>query len=96
MPVTKSQIISELDLVIKERQTLFSELVANETISKVDARSRYDALIRAKEIVSQYYKRIEEDMKLTDELNKPEILQSMINKNPNVLTLIDTFKLKSI
>ena len=94
MPV-KNDIISELSFWITEAQTRFSAQVKDGTMDAKEARKRFDCLIRAREIVSQYYKRVEEDMKLTDELNKPEILNEMINKNPSVINLINTFKLKS-
>lgn len=94
MPL-RVDIISELSSIILEKQAQYASAVKSESMSKEEARKKYDALIRAREIVNQYYKRIEEDIKLTDELNKPEILNDMINKNPSVVNLINTFKLKS-
>lgn len=92
--MTKEEILTELGSSLIDKQQLFINKIAAGEMTKEEARRRYNCLERAKNIVLRFYQRVEEDLKLTDELNKPEILKDMINNNPSVITLIDSLKLK--
>lgn len=91
--IHKDEILYEITEMIKDREGQFGHMVRSGQMTKEVARKRYNAMQRAKAIVIQYYKRVEEDMQLTDELNKPEILASMVNQNPAVVNLVNQLKL---
>ena len=73
--IHKDDILYEITEMIKDREVQFAHFVKTEQMSKDVARKRYNAMRRAKEIVTQYYKRIEEDMKHTPKLRSNSLFE---------------------
>lgn len=94
MAIHKADIIAELDAAQKDLQLKLTIQVKGGSMTKEEARKRYDSLARARSIVMRFYERVAEDITLTDELNKPEILKGMVEANPLVGDFIDALKLK--